>query len=508
MTTRVRVLIVDDERFFREAAQEALSAAGFECLLAATGAEGLELAEEPSIGVVVLDVRLPGIDGLEVLRRLREARPELRVIMLSAHSDQELVLEALRLGAFDYQAKPLHDEELVLSARRAAESFEISTSAGRLRDRLRVLESRMGTLAQLARRTPPEDLVHALRVGATEAVADVLGASKTSLMMVDGEGRELRVAAATGRKLPPDEMDRVEVGQGVAGAAFARGEPILVTDTALDERFRNRGAGDRYASGSFAIAPLVAGERALGLLCAADPSETGAFGEEDLALLRILAVQAAQLLDVQVPGNGAGAEAPDADGISLDGQTLPLPETSAPENPDAELARAVCEAVTAEVEPQRLFDAALRPVARALDAYSAAIYLRDGAGNALVREGLHDDGDADREWLPPGRGLTGVVFETGRPVATDAPESDPRFALDVDTAESGRPGPFLCLPLVFRGKCLGVFRAFPRESGRATARTGEVLGAALSAAVRNVLLYRSLVDSIEEVARVRRETRG
>ena len=65
-----RVLVVDDERFFRDAIQDVLSAAGLECILAADGPEALELAEEPSIGAVVLDVRLPGPDGLEVLRRL------------------------------------------------------------------------------------------------------------------------------------------------------------------------------------------------------------------------------------------------------------------------------------------------------------------------------------------------------------------------------------------------------------------------------------------------------
>jgi hypothetical protein len=92
-------------------------------------------------------------------------------------------------------------------------------------------------------------------------------------------------------------------------------------------------------------------------------------------------------------------------------------------------------------------------------------------------------------------------------VATDEPSRDPRFDAQVDTPAAGEIGPFLCLPMRFRGKTLGVFRAFLAPPARTSPRAGEVLTAALSTVVRNVLLYRSLVDSIEEVARARRESR-
>ena len=116
-----RILVVDDERFFREALRELLESDGRNVRLASTAAEALEWAEDPAIGVVVLDIQLPDQSGLTVLRVLRERRPALRVVMLSAHTDQEYVLEALRLGACDYLAKPLHEEEVKLSVRRALE---------------------------------------------------------------------------------------------------------------------------------------------------------------------------------------------------------------------------------------------------------------------------------------------------------------------------------------------------------------------------------------------------
>jgi CheY-like chemotaxis protein len=141
--------VVDDERFFREAIRELLEAEGLAVQLASSAAEALEAAEDPSIGVAVLDIQLPDQSGLAVLRTLRDRRPALRVVMLSAHTDQEYVLEALRLGACDYLAKPLHEEEVKLSVRRALEAFQMASSWNSLRGRARQprwqIEALLGT---------------------------------------------------------------------------------------------------------------------------------------------------------------------------------------------------------------------------------------------------------------------------------------------------------------------------------------------------------------------------
>ena len=127
------------------------------------------------------------------------------------------------------------------------------------------------------------------------------------------------------------------------------------------------------------------------------------------------------------------------------------------------------------------------------------------ADGSLRLEGECDGGiRSDRESLPLGRGLTGVVLETGHLVAAPMPAEDPRFDPEVDTPADGVAGPLLCLPIVLRGKRVGLFRAFTEDATRVSPRTGEVLTAALSAAVRNMLLYRSLIESIDEVAEVRR----
>jgi DNA-binding response OmpR family regulator/putative methionine-R-sulfoxide reductase with GAF domain len=478
-----RVLVVDDERFFREVIGEVLDKAGIPHVAAETGAEALRAASDPEIGVAVLDVQLPDMNGLEVFRRVREARPDLRVIILSAHTDQEYVLEALRLGACDYLAKPIHEEELALAVRRALETFALGAEWSRLRERVQVLARVLDGLS--GDDTP---------AAAVRAAAEVLKATKASLLLLDEHGGELRVAAAHGRAIGADEMSSVAVGEGIAGKALARSEPVVVEDITRDERFAAHGAPGRYETGSFAVAPLACGEERFGVLCVTDRDGGGAFDEDDLALLRILAHQVARRLRATAPPPAEEAAAAD---VEEGGE-------------DAELARAVCEAVTVEVEPSRILGAALRPVAAALHAAPVSLYLL--GENGLVREAEWDGGvRADRPALPLGRGLTGAVVETGQLVATTDPSSDPRFDAAVDTPADGRPGALLCGALRFRGKVLGVFRAFPelRQGAEAPSpRTGEVLSAALSAAVRNVLLYRSLLESIDEVARARRESQG
>jgi DNA-binding response OmpR family regulator len=515
--TTPRVLVVDDERFFREAIREVLAEAGIECETLESGAAGLAAARDPQVGVVVLDVALPDMSGIDVLRRLHNERPALRVIVLSSHTDQELVLEALRLDASDYLAKPLHDEELVLAVRRALAGFDVESSWQRLRERLRRLETRMLALAaqlEEAELEPARADLEAFAAVCAEAVADVLGAGKTSLMLFDEEANELRVVAATGTPLEASEMDPVAFGQGVAGVALSLGEAVIVDDVYTDDRFAGRTVREGYQSASLAVAPLHSGARPLGVLCATDRPGAEPFGADELALLRILSIPTTRFLAAVTQVAEPPAETP-AEALPASAEEAPRPEQTAPleeaasgvaAEDDAELAREICEALTQEIEPERVLAGVLRPVARRLPGGVVALYLIDNpTGELLLAGQVDDEGPGDRERLPRDRGLTATVLQTGGLVATDYPERDPRFDPHVDTPADGVARPLLCVPLRLRGKVLGVFRGFPSQGVGASARTGEILSAALSAAVRNVLLYRSLLESIDEVAEARRE---
>jgi CheY-like chemotaxis protein len=501
-----RILVVDDERFFREAIRDALAPAGLSVELAASGEEALEKLADPSLGVVVLDLQLPDLHGLEVFRRARQARPELRVVILSAHTEQRYVLEALRLGACDYLAKPLHEEELRLAVQRAQEGYALEVGLRGLRDRVARLEEAIASLGERGAGAGAGSAE--LREFVVRTVSEVLGARRTSLLLLDEDPGALRVAASHGPRRPGADLDPVRVGEGVAGLALARGEPILVSDLARDGRFPDRARERGYASASFAVAPLVSRAQAIGVLCATDRADAP-MDAEDLSLLRILAHEAARLLDGPAAAPAAAAaEAPEPEAALQLEEAPPLEALPGDGARGAALVREICEALTAEVEPQRILAAALERVGRALGAAPVALHLATAARDALVCEAEWDGGShSDRPRLPAGAGLTGFVFESGGIVATDTPAHDVRFDAEVDTPVDGGLRPFVCAPIRFRGRTLGVLRAFPERGADASPALAELLAAALSAAVRNVLLYRSLVQTIEEVAVARRESR-
>lgn len=507
-----RILVCDDENFFREAIRDILAGEQLEVVEAFDGESALELASDPTIGIAILDIRLPGIDGLEVLRQLRRTRPDVRAIMLSAHTDQELVLEALRLGACDYLAKPLHDEELVLAVRRARDAYCVAADLASLRGRF----ARLADACEAGERfacdgDAAERAARLADVGA-QIAAEVLDASKTSVLWLDGESGELRVAAAHGRKLATPDMDASAIGTGVAGEVFAKRAPALVPGDGAGERFALRAPGDRYDTASFVVVPIAREGEPIGVLCATDRIGGGDFDADDVVLARALAAHlATRSLERAASEESLAAEAPHDPGFDtseLDAGAAEAARHVASIERDAELARAVCEAMTREVEPARVFGAALEAVAKGLGAAPASLFLIDNAGDVLRCEASNDGGEREeRAELPKRGGLTGAVLQTGRLVATDTPTADARFDAAIDTPLDGRPGPMVCVPLALRGKVVGVLRVFPRDAAEASARSGELLAAAFAAAVRNALLYRSLLESIDEVAEARRAAR-
>ena len=101
-----RILIVDDEQSVREVVAEYFTEQGYEVSVAASGLDALRGLAESRPDLVLLDVRMPGLDGVETLRRLRQAAPSIAVIMVTANDDVALARDTLKLGALDYVSKP------------------------------------------------------------------------------------------------------------------------------------------------------------------------------------------------------------------------------------------------------------------------------------------------------------------------------------------------------------------------------------------------------------------
>ena len=107
-----KILIVDDEKNIRMTISQALADMEVETDTAVNGEEALSKLKDTDFGLVLLDVRMPGMDGMEVLGKLREDRPDIRVVIITAHGSIDCAVEAMKLGAVDFIQKPFTPKEI------------------------------------------------------------------------------------------------------------------------------------------------------------------------------------------------------------------------------------------------------------------------------------------------------------------------------------------------------------------------------------------------------------
>src|SRR5437762_5656577 len=173
-----RILVIDDEAAIRDSLKMTLEYEGYEFIGAATGQEGLTLAERETPDLVLLDVKMPGMDGLEVLDRLRAMNDSLPVVVISGHGTIGTAVEATKKGAFDFIEKPFASERVLVSLRNALDQR-------RLRDENRSLKKVVELRHQMVGESPALKAVMAAvsRAAPTNATVLIHGES--------GVGKEL-----------------------------------------------------------------------------------------------------------------------------------------------------------------------------------------------------------------------------------------------------------------------------------------------------------------------------
>ncbi|MFZ0301458.1 MAG: response regulator transcription factor [Terracidiphilus sp.] len=180
----IRILIVDDESAIRRALRPPLVELGFQITEASRGEEALQALRVSAPDVVLLDVNMPGIGGIETLRRLRSAFPRLPIIMLTVRDQEEDKIEALDLGADDYVTKPFSTRELIARIRAAvrrvrapARAEDAAIEIGQIKiEPLKRIVTRRGEVIRLTRKE--FDILHCLmsRAGRVITYAKLLTA--------------------------------------------------------------------------------------------------------------------------------------------------------------------------------------------------------------------------------------------------------------------------------------------------------------------------------------------
>ncbi|RMD94571.1 MAG: sigma-54-dependent Fis family transcriptional regulator [Calditrichaeota bacterium] len=131
------IFIVDDDPYVRESLKDVLTFNGYACLEAGDGKQAAQMIAEQNLDLVLLDLRLPRLDGMEVLKRSLKLKPTLPIIMISGQATIQLAVEATKLGAYDFIEKPLEAERILLTIRNALEKSRLQQQRDRLLDEAR-----------------------------------------------------------------------------------------------------------------------------------------------------------------------------------------------------------------------------------------------------------------------------------------------------------------------------------------------------------------------------------
>ncbi|HEY1201204.1 MAG TPA: sigma-54 dependent transcriptional regulator, partial [Niastella sp.] len=143
------ILIIDDEKAIRKTLSEILSYEGYKIEEAGDGEEGLKKFKEKAYDVVLCDIKMPKLDGIEFLDKAREANPDVPVIMISGHGTIETAVEAVKKGAYDYISKPPDLNRLLITIRNAMDKNNLVTETKVLKRKVSKVEEMIGESAPI-----------------------------------------------------------------------------------------------------------------------------------------------------------------------------------------------------------------------------------------------------------------------------------------------------------------------------------------------------------------------
>jgi PAS domain S-box-containing protein len=277
------VLVVDDMAEGLEFITEhLLRPSGYVPLVAANGREGLKMALSERPDLMILDLRMPGMSGLEVLRALREKEAAIPVILMTAYGSEEDIVAAFRLGAKDYLAKPFRIEEMLGAIERVLSEQRQQEEWARLQ---RELEGRVKELTTLYGSNVERVLNRIVEAAVAVTVAD-----EGYLLLVDKQTNELYLRAALNLGERFSTGFRLRTEDSIAGRVVRTGQPALYNYLEDSQRFKVKTG---YLVKSLINVPLRTKDEIIGVLGVDNKHSPKTFSRTDVDLLTSLADYAA-----------------------------------------------------------------------------------------------------------------------------------------------------------------------------------------------------------------------
>jgi len=322
MDNQIRILVVDDEPKICHLIEELFKLDGYQIDISFSGVEALQMMKRYNYQLLITDLKMPGIDGLELIQKAKELNPEIRTIMVTGYITVETAVQSLRHGVDDYIKKPFNIMELKKVVKRILYSHQVALENKQLLEDLKRVNHELNIHKQdlaekiqitdeqlteankkLVQRAGELDTINEISKAITsildmdellniclKEIIEKLRVKHSSIMLIDETGNELIVMACQGHRCEYILGKTQKIDEGVAGRVVRNKKPILVKDIRSDDRF-NRSERTDYKTKSFVSAPLILGERILGVINIIDKISGESFCETDVNLLCIIAGQ-------------------------------------------------------------------------------------------------------------------------------------------------------------------------------------------------------------------------
>ncbi len=302
MPEKEKILIIDDRHENLDfLTQYILHPAGYQTLVAYDGEQGLQKALQENPDLIIMDLRMPKMDGLQVLQALRKIQSDIPVILMTFHGSEETAVQAFRLGVKDYIVKPYKAEEMQQAVERALSERRLRRERDQLVDNVAAVNRRierqvkeLGVIISVGKSVTALLDQDRLLTRIVEAAVYITGAEEGFLLLVDEASGELYMRAARGLGEKYARGFRLKVEDSLAGQVIRTGKPLMLTGTARNNQLKLKTG---YLVKSLLHVPIKVGETAIGVLSVDHMVEEQIFTEHDLHLLSALADYAAIALE-------------------------------------------------------------------------------------------------------------------------------------------------------------------------------------------------------------------
>jgi signal transduction histidine kinase/DNA-binding response OmpR family regulator len=439
MSSPDRVLIIDDDVLIQDLLRACLAPRGYQMVFAGRGQEALELLKSGQFAVAILDIMLPEINGMEILRRVQGQIPETEIIVLTGHASLETAIEAIRLGAYDYITKPFSIDVVRSTVKRAIDKQRLQTRLAAIQDLSHEMALSLD-VAQVAKAT-------------LDIVERVLELEHGELWLINEEQGYLYPVVIRGAR--KDRLPRLLLHgeKGITVVVAREGTALYVPDTQQDPRYLNFGTTNR----SELAVPLKVKERVIGVLNV-ESVEVDAFNYSDERLLSTLAAQAAIAIE-----NARLYESIQQELTERKRAEKEIMQR----NRELAALNEIGQAITSSLDLQETLTLITSHTARLLDVMGASLILVDEADdNLLFVAGTGGDADSMLgRRLAIDQGIVGWVVQHGEPLLVADVTQDPRWFSGFDQEGVFTTHSILCVPLQSKGHTIGALEAINKKNG-------------------------------------------